>query len=756
MKKILSVLFFLFSFFLLFRNSTFAQIPQQSTAIPTQPMSVRTAYPLNTDPNVPQNFHTYSQNVFIELLTNISCVLTGYDPLNQNGKCLGINPATHKVGYVESQGGAIGIVGNMISMTFDIPVSSTTYMKDLASNFGITKTGYAALTDGTDGNGTSTNTSLGYGYNGLKPVLNVWKLFRNLVYLILVLLFIVIGLGIMFRINMDARSVMTIQNQLPKIIIGILLVTFSYAIAGFIVDMMYVFMYLIYYIFTQQMLGTDMGGLNPSYLQGTSPLGAIGGLGGAGSIAFDAAKPFGNIIASLFDNNFGRMISGIVGGIIGAGAGSMIPVVGTVIGGVAGVVAGGVIGSKILGVVGGLIAFIVMTIAILWAMLRLWFLLLRSFIFFLVDVILAPFWIGLGLIPKGGAGFNSWIRDIVANLAVFPATLFILLLGKILVTEFSSSASSNSFVPPLIGNPGDVSSFGAIIGLGIILLLPGVVTMVRDTLKAPGFKYTQQIGQSIGVGTGFAKQGGGWVKGNLWKDDKQTGKPMGLKKAIFDRVGHNYGGFLQKGRIGKGFAKIGSKLPIKPLQKRAKQFQANQSFDVAPKQEKGLPTSDPNRGNTVKGRDAWLSGNGEEVLIKSANGEIIRRPASEVEWDQKKPDDQNPAAGTPHIETNPAAGATTKSAVDTALDSIASGEGTENLTEEDLNKIGIKLREALRAEGHNLSTNTLPENVAESARRLRPNIVNEILSAKRTNLGATEPSNGPTDGDSGGGQPPTT
>ena len=532
MKKLLACLFFTLVLFNVFASQIFAQSVTPS-------INVRTSFPIATDPGVPQDFHTYSQNVFIEILTSISCMLTGNDPLNPTGKCLGINPLTHKLGYVASQGGAVGIVGNMISMTFNIPVSSTTYAKDLASNFGISKTSYATVSSDTDGGSGSSGPQKfaeGYGYTGLQPVLAVWKIFRNLVYLLLVLLFIIIGLGIMFRLNIDARSVMSIQNQLPKIVIGVILITFSYAIAGFIVDLMYVFMYLIYYIFTQQTLGLDMGGLNPAYLQGTSPLGAIGGLSGASDIAFGVSGPVGHILASLFDNNFGRIIATIVGGIIGGGAGALFGPVGILVGGIVGIAAGGAAGSALLGVIGGLLAYIVITITIIWSMLRLWFLLLRSYLFFLIDVILAPFWIGLGLVPKASAGFNTWLRDIIANLAVFPATLFILLLGKILVTEFGSTGTKGSFVPPLIGNPGDASSFGPIIGLGIILLLPNVATMVRETLKAPGFKYTQAIGASLGQGQKIAGLIGGKAKEAVWKTNSRTGAAEGFKLAYQRRV----------------------------------------------------------------------------------------------------------------------------------------------------------------------------------------------------------------------------
>lgn len=654
MKKLLCSLFFAVVLFNVFVVPSFTQTPTQPPPAGGPTQAVRTAYPIRTDADVPQDFHTYTQNVFIEILTSISCMLTGYDPLTVSGKCLGINTATHKIGYVESQGGAIGIVGNMISMTFNIPVSSTTYARDLASNFGITKSGYAAIVDG-DSSNSGNAFSLGYGYTGLQPVLNVWKIFRNLVYLLLVLLFIVIGLGIMFRLNIDARSVMSIQNQLPKIIIGIILVTFSYAIAGFIVDIMYVLMYLVYYLFAQQTLGLDMGGLNPAYLQGQNPLGAIGGLGGASDIATGVAKPLGHIFTSLFDNSFGHMIATIVGGIIGGGAGAIGGPIGIAVGAGIGLIVGGVAGSKLLGVVGGLIAYIVITITIVWAMLRLWFLLLRSYLFFLFAVVLAPFWIGLGLVPKGGAGFNSWIREVVANLAVFPATLFILLLGKTLVSQFGNASSKTSFVPPLVGNPGDASSFGPIIGLGIILLLPSVVTMVRDTLKAPGFKYTQAIGASLGQGQKIAGLVGGKAREAVWKSNHRTGEPEGLKKWYIDKFNHA----TQNSKVTKGLGaaknKITRNLPG-GIGRKQRNIQAHREIDQI--RERGAQTgsivgaNSQYRGSTVNGRAVRDLNNGM-FEVEGAHGTTVQMREEDVPWDRMTPEQAEEARIARAAQTNP-------------------------------------------------------------------------------------------------------
>src|SRR3989344_678784 len=160
---------------------------------------------LNTNPDVPQNLNTYTQSVFINIATTLSCIFTGIDPLSPQGKCLGVDPATNKIGYVEQGGGLMAITGNLIAFTFYIPVSTHDYGSFMASNFGIGEKAYAQE---------------GLGFDSLTPTLKLWEAFRNITYMIFVILFLIVGLGIMFRIKIDPRTVMTVQNQIPKIIIG--------------------------------------------------------------------------------------------------------------------------------------------------------------------------------------------------------------------------------------------------------------------------------------------------------------------------------------------------------------------------------------------------------------------------------------------------------------------------------------------------------------------------------------------------------
>lgn len=464
LKLVLSFLFLVFSF--LFAAATAGTANAQST---------NRNY-INANPDVPQNLHTYTQSVFIEIAAAISCQLSGVDPTNPNGKCLGIDAKTGKIGFVEGGGGAIGLAGNFIAATFYIPVNTHDYVSNLASNFGIAKKTYAQET--------------GIGFNALQPTMKLWQAFRNIVYMLFVILFVIVGLGIMFRIKIDPRTVMTLQNQIPKIIIALVLVTFSYAMAGFLVDMMYVSLYLIISIFSQPGIGIDSVNVTSS-----TPFGAVGGIGGMSGIASGAAGSVAGIVRSMFDGMWGKALSSLIGGIIGRllGGGGLTGLVTTTIGAAFGVFTGGWLVEK----TAWLIAYLVIIIALFSALLRLWFVLIKSYIYVLITVVFAPFYIAYGLIP-GKSGFGNWIKSMVANLAVFPVTITMFLLGKAFIAGFTSK--EGAFAPPMVGNFSNPEQFASIIGLGIILMTPEVANMVRDTLKAPDLKYTSAIGKSLSIG----------------------------------------------------------------------------------------------------------------------------------------------------------------------------------------------------------------------------------------------------------------
>lgn len=524
-----SIFYFLLSS--LYSPSAIAQTPQNYP--PTQVTQTQNTNPYaapNTNANVPNNLHTYSQNVLIEVMSAVACQIAGADPATPDGRCLGTDPKTGKIGYVDNGGGAIGFMGNMIGMLYTPPAHTSDYIRNLAQNFGITKHAYARWIDDTDPASSPSDSTYGTGFQSLSPLMNIWSAFRNIAYLLFVLVFVVIGLAIMLRVRIDPRTVMTIQNQIPKIIIGILLVTFSFAIAGFLIDVMWVAIYLFYGVF-HGIQGVDVSSLSPQNIAGTTPLGVVG-LSGGTDIALKGADAISGIISAFFNNAFGGTFGKILGGLIGATAGGglmkgvgallggtvgtfVAPGLGTVtgasIGTALGTLAGGILGAtmgagKIIGLLGGIVAFLIIAIALLWALIRLWFTLLMAYIAILINIVFAPFWIVGGLIPGSKISFSGWLRNLVGNLSAFPATLVMFLLGKAFMDTIAGpNPYSGQFVPPFIGNIAETKTFGALIGLGIVLTTPGVVKMMRSAFGAPELTFGS-VGAAVGVGREVATQ----------------------------------------------------------------------------------------------------------------------------------------------------------------------------------------------------------------------------------------------------------
>ncbi len=503
-------------------------------------------------------------------MSAVTCQLTGIDPTSPSQQCLGVDPITKKVGFVNGDGGAIGFMGNMITMLYTPPLHTGDYFKDLAQNFGFTKNVFAVSSVGRE-EGTTTISTTGIGFKRLSPLLPLWSTFRNIVYMLLVLVFAIVGVAIMLRVKIDPRTVMTIQNQIPKLIIGILLVTFSYAIAGFLIDMMYTSIYLVGNTIVSadpQIANTDVvkqaaSARNPFSAADdifkrnafiTDKIENVPGsgllllmAGPANTVSEFATNLFRPVVNLMFpikaeESNKSdcswydvfckgkdffthplRLISvfnpGIGGfqamSLVARGSGFLFDLGSNLPGPVGGLLGAGSnaadffkdpmqaissILAFLLGrIVGGLV-FLVIGIAVLWALFRLWFALISAYIMILIDVVFAPFWVVAGLLPGSQLSFSTWIRNIVANLAAFPATIVMFLLGRAFMDAFGSTSAGGEFVPPLIANPLDTRAIGAVIGLGIILATPNVVNMMKAALKAPKLDLST-IGAAIGAGT---------------------------------------------------------------------------------------------------------------------------------------------------------------------------------------------------------------------------------------------------------------
>jgi hypothetical protein len=121
----------------------------------------------------------------------------------------------------------------------------------------------------------------------------------------------------------------------------------------------------------------------------------------------------------------------------------------------------------------------------------------------------------------GQSGFSGWFRNLVANLAVFPATIVMFLLGMILIgpprlgpitlpnvgigpfklnplqLSPNSGFSGGGWVPPGFGGAADIAALQGLIGFAIILMTPKVAEMVKSALQIKPAPYGAAIAAPI-------------------------------------------------------------------------------------------------------------------------------------------------------------------------------------------------------------------------------------------------------------------
>jgi len=430
----------------------------------------------------------------------------------------------------------LGMETSGLALMYTSPFHASDYFHYLSSNFGLVKKAHAA--------------SNGIGFQQLQPIMQLWIAFRNLAYLLFVIIFVVVGFAIMLRAKIDPRTVMTIENQIPKLIVALLLITFSFAIAGFMIDIMWVAIYLIINLFATldptgigQQVGPLTSAVNSNIFDFTNNMFSANSFGGFLQLPWKAAQAVGNIglvLSQDFFNHMGgfKIIFGFIldlPGTIGCSIGGLLPnlsinlPLGIHIG--SGASATGDCIDKILATeVGGLllaIAFIIFAIALIVALARVLWNLLKAYTLFLVFAIFGPIIIMLGVVPGSKNNFEYWLRHIAAYTICFPTAISILLLGKTIMDLYGTTITA---APPLIGvNPQTLSFLGPLLGFAVIMLIPQSLSLVQENLSAPDPKFLAGIGQQFGAG---AKLAGGTANA-AWKRafherNLQTGQAEGF------------------------------------------------------------------------------------------------------------------------------------------------------------------------------------------------------------------------------------
>lgn len=371
-----------------------------------------------------------------------------------------------------SKNNVVSFLSNLITLPFsNPPASGVYYVQSKLLDAGFIPKTYA---------------SAGIGMSALKPFVFLWQVFRDISYAVLILFFIIIGFLIMFRAKINAQTVISIENALPKIILTLILITFSFAISGFLIDMMYVITALVLNVLaSNKAIAIDPNQIFNQFVSGNG---------------FDlfskmySSVSFINIVDSLLSllpvtlNICFRLGIAFLSWMLA----SKIPGVGPLINGSAlndvlgtGGLPGMLIQFATVGlflvlsswIVPAMLAMLI-SITILFVIFRIIFLLIKTYINILLAIIFAPLILLVEAFP-GKSSFMSWVKNLSVNLLVFPFIIFLFVFSFILTN--TPVADGEVWRPPFLYAL-NAESFLQLIGMAIIFMIPDLVKMFKEIL----------------------------------------------------------------------------------------------------------------------------------------------------------------------------------------------------------------------------------------------------------------------------------
>lgn len=344
------------------------------------------------------------------------------------------------------------------------PISGIGYTKNLIKKFNPVSEAQAQ----TQGFGFST---------GANAVVKLWQASRNIAYGLLVLAIIIMAFMVMFRVKISPQVVITVQSAIPKIISALILITFSYAIAGFVIDLMYVVIgLLVSAIIGQGLSSHTFIELFRSFTTGENAIGLL-------------FKYWLAFVITAFSAIFS----------------SINPM--TWIGGVL------------------LLLFAILTVLVMIVFtFRILALIFRNFAMIILTIITGPFEILFGVLTNG-AGFGPWIRKLISYLAVYPVIGLLFFLAffflaqslgmglgggimNLLGGQFVSLFPFNPAINVISGNTWDppLSTFlvsgdallWAIVSFVIITLIPRTAEIIQGVISGRPFAAGTAIGEAVG------------------------------------------------------------------------------------------------------------------------------------------------------------------------------------------------------------------------------------------------------------------
>ncbi len=329
----------------------------------------------------------------------------------------------------------------------------------------------------------------GFGFVSLNPIQKYWTGTRDVAYSFFVLVTIIFAFMIMFRVKISPQVVISVQSALPKVFMALILVTFSYAISGFMIDLMYL-----------------IGGFIASLLV-------------IAHFATSTTGPFGTY-AALFPSNqsglyfFVQLLVYDVFFLISL----VISLVGVILAGPVKWIAGG------LFVIVGIVLVVWILVLCIWYSIKGTWMLVTTLVSVYINIITSPLQFMLSpLVPS--MSFTNWFKKMLADLLVFPVTgLFMFFAWSLMWTSYSFALGTivkQNIIVQIIaliatwtGNPNplftviwvpEILGFGEsvsgiivlMMSFGVVLAIPKIPAMLKGAILGEKFSFGQALGQEV-------------------------------------------------------------------------------------------------------------------------------------------------------------------------------------------------------------------------------------------------------------------
>lgn len=345
------------------------------------------------------------------------------------------------------------------------PASSVQYLAYVFKNARLAPPVFAQRGQGWD---FLTNTS---SFGGNQPIIQLWQIARNAAYVIFIVIFVLIGFMIMFRSKLNPQTIIGVQQALPSIIISLILVTFSYAICGLIIDTVYLGHGLIDQLYFKS---DPLIAVSSNYLTDVRSLDILGNLitpvagGGSAWSGIDIVTQLGSFI-----QNLGGMLFDLLCALPWISSSARC--------------AGGGAAAIFTGMLPLIFAF-----TLLGTSIKIFFALITKYVTLILSTIFSPYTFLIGSLPGSQTVITNFLKTMLSAALTFPAIAFMYYLASFFVGETYKLTLQP--LPPLnktgilagaMGGAGVAftRSLEPLVGLGLLMAAAQIPAAIDKMLK---------------------------------------------------------------------------------------------------------------------------------------------------------------------------------------------------------------------------------------------------------------------------------